>query len=168
MSWSGWPKLPICRGHHCKILFRSPNCGKLFIVEYVIWRDHKVQIWPTFGDGGYKISKTFSPPEPNMRAIFEIMIPPDHVLCYISRNSDNLEIMSRICQNLVNITRIFRKWQHFEINLVFWKFCEYNFPKMGKIRVIRFKGGLKWRWEGYIELIRKLCLRNTFNSKKKG
>ena len=37
---------------------------------------------------------------------------------------------------------------------------------MGKIRVILFKGGVKWRWEWYIVLKRKLCLGNTFNSKK--
>ena len=37
---------------------------------------------------------------------------------------------------------------------------------MGKIRVILFQGGVKWRWQGYIVLKRKLCLGNTFNSKK--
>ena len=61
----------------------------------MIWQDHKVEIWPTFGDGVGKISKSFSPPKPNMRAIFEIMISPDHVLCYIPLFFDNLEIISR-------------------------------------------------------------------------
>ena len=44
----------------------------------------------------------------NMRVIFEIMIPPDHVLCYIPRNLDNLVNTYRILE-ILKIYLVFSK-----------------------------------------------------------
>ena len=44
----------------------------------------------------------------NMRVIFEIMIPPDHVLCYIPRNLDNL-VNTCLILEILKIYLVFSK-----------------------------------------------------------